>query len=112
MNTNPQVSDYINEAPAEQKAIMETIRQVLHQVVQGVTENFKWGRPVFTAAKDFAYLKTAKAYVTLGFFSIGKLEDKNSLLEGTGKDMRHLKIRQAADIDKDLLADWFKTLAT
>jgi hypothetical protein len=112
MNTNPQVSGYINEAPAEQKQIMETIRQLLYQAVPGVTENYKWSRPVFSAAKDFAYLKTTKAYVALGFFSVEKLEDKAGLLEGTGKDMRHIKIRQAADIDKDLLTEWFKTLTT
>ena len=112
IKTNPQVSDYISSAPEEQKKIMEVLRQLVHESVPNATENFKWSRPVFSAAKDFAYLKTAKSYVTLGFFSFDKLEDKNNLLEGTGKDMRHIKIRKAVDIDKGLLSEWFSASAS
>jgi len=103
---NEQVSAYITEAPAEQKAIMETLRQLIHDTVPQVVENFKWSRPVFSTNKDFAYLKTAKGYVTLGFFQFGKLNDPKNLLEGTGKDMRHIKIKKGADIDKELLKEW------
>ncbi len=107
---NEQVSTYINEAPPEQKQIMETIRQQLHDTVPNLVENFKWSRPVFSTSKDFAYLKTAKNYVTLGFFQFDKLVDKENKLEGTGKDMRHIKIKKASDIDKALLAEWFAAL--
>ena len=108
---SPQVTDYINQSPAGQKIIMEEVRQLIHQTVPEVKESFKWSRPVFGTVKDFAYLKTAKAYVTLGFMNFKKLEDPNNLLEGTGKEMRHIKIRKPGDIDKDLLKKWFKTLA-
>lgn len=108
---NSQVTNFINSAPPDQQLIMQTLRQLLHESVAGVQEDFKWSRPVFRKEKDFAYLKTAKGYVTLGFFNFQKLSDPGNLLEGTGKDMRHIKIKKAADIDKPLLKDWFQTAA-
>jgi len=108
---NKDVTEYINTAPEEQKKIMETLRQLVHEAVPGVQEAFKWSRPVFNAGKDFAYLKTAKAYVTLGFFQFDKLPDPNGLLEGTGKDMRHIKIKSHQSIDKALLQQWLQAAA-
>jgi hypothetical protein len=108
MQFNSQVSEYITQAPREQKNIMETIRSLVHETIAGTTEEFKWSRPVFSAGKDFAYLKTAKAYVTLGFFAFEKLSDPDQLLEGTGKDMRHIKIKKADQINRDLLVQWFR----
>ena len=107
---NPQITDYINNSTEEQKAIMEELRQLIHQEVPGVQENYKWSRPIFTTNKDFAYLKTAKAYVTFGFMHAEKLKDNLHLLEGTGKDMRHIKIRKRRDIDKELLSNWLKDM--
>lgn len=111
MTVNAQVTDYIQGAPEGQRQIMETIRALVARHVPGATENIKWGRPVFTAKKDFAYLKTAKAYVTLGFFDAGKIHDPEQRLEGTGKTMRHLKLKTAADIDPERLGQWFRILA-
>ncbi len=106
---NDSITEYIHTAASPHKDIMLRIRELIHQSVPDVKEDFKWGRPIFSAAKDFAYLKTAKAYVTLGFFKFDKLSDPDNLLEGTGKDMRHIKIKSVADINEQLLADWFKT---
>ena len=108
---NPEVTAYINNATAEQKEIMTQIRSLLHTSVTGVQEDFKWSRPVFRKNHDFAYLKTAKAYVTLGFFRFEKLNDPDGLLEGTGKDMRHIKIKKPGDINPSLLHEWFMAAA-
>jgi len=105
---NPHITEYINNASKEQKETMEAIRKLIHESVLNTTEEFKWNRPVFKADKDFAYLKTAQAYITLGFFNFQKLNDPKNLLEGTGKDMRHIKLKSTNDIDKKLLVEWFK----
>ncbi len=103
---NEQITDYINNAPDEQKRIMNVVRQLIHENVPGVREEFKWSRPVFSKKKGFAYLRTAKEYVTLGFSDFHRLDDPGNLLEGTGKDMRHIKLRSADTMDKDLLKKW------
>ena len=107
---HPEVTNYINTSEKHQETL-EALRQLVHAAVPGVIEDFKWGRPVFRSDKDFAYLKTAKAYVTLGFFKFDKLHDPNGLLEGTGKDMRHIKIKNVQDIDRELLREWFQAAA-
>lgn len=103
---NTQVTEYINNASVEQKEIMERIRTLIHQTVKNTIEDFKWSRPVFSRGKDFAYFKTAKSYVSFGLMQAQKIHDKNNLLEGTGKDMRHIKIKTSKDIDEELLKEW------
>ncbi len=111
MNSNPQVTEYIKNAPEQQRELMQSLRKLIHDSVPGVTEEFKWSRPVFRAAKDIAYFKTAKAYLTLGFFDFQKLEDPEGRLEGTGKDMRHIKLKTPADIDENLIRIWLKAVS-
>jgi len=105
---NAAVTEYIAHAPGEQQEIMKAIRALIHQRIKNVIEDFKWGRPVFRLKKDFAYLQANKHYVNLGFYkNVEKLDDPDKLLEGTGKNMRHLKLRNVSDINSRLLSDWF-----
>lgn len=103
---NEQVSKYISEAPEEQKKIMETIRKMIHKEVPSIKENFKWGRPVFSTDTDFAYFKTGKSYLTFGIFKFDKIKDNRNLLEGTGKDMRHIKIKKTDDLQPTIVKNW------
>lgn len=107
---NEQVTAYIEVAPEEQRRIMQDVRKLVHATVNDVREDFKWGRPIFATARDFAYFKTTKAYVTFGFMQAGKLEDPDGKLEGTGKDMRHMKLRTLGDVDAALLKKRLKVL--
>lgn len=105
---NTQVTEYIENAPAEQKEIMQLVRTIIHQNVQNVKEDFKWSRPIFKTTKDFAYFLVNKNYVTIGFTKeIEKLNDPKNILEGTGKTMRHIKLKKVANIDSVLLIEWF-----
>ncbi len=108
---NEQVTQYINEAPEEHKQIMHELRQLLHEAVSQVEESFKWSRPIFSTHTSFAYLLANKNHVNLGFNDASKLNDPKGLLEGTGKDMRHIKIKKVADIDRELMVEWFKAAA-
>lgn len=107
---NQQVTQFIDNAPDDQQEIMNLIRDLIHDTVNGVIENYKWSRPVFSLEKDFAYLKQAKNYVTLGFFNFKRIDDKYNQLEGTGKEMRHIKLKKVEDVDHDLLREWFISL--
>lgn len=108
---NEKVTEYINNAPKEQAEIMKAVRKLIHESVNGVLENYKWSRPVFSLEKDFAYLKTAKNHITIGFFNFEKIDDKQNRLEGTGKSMRHIKLKNAEDIKPEHLKKWFKAVA-
>lgn len=109
---NHQVTEYIENAPTDQREVMKTVRDLIHQTVPNVTEEFKWSRPIFKTTKDFAYLQANKSHINLGFYKdFEKLNDPNKLLEGTGKTMRHIKLKKVSDIDSELLKEWFTILS-
>jgi hypothetical protein len=47
----------------------------------------------------FGYVNAFTAHVNVGFFRGAQLPDPKGLLEGTGRFMRHVKIRPDAGID-------------
>ena len=51
----------------------------------------------------FGYVNAFTAHVNVGFFLGARLADPARLLEGTGKNMRHVKLRPGDDIDQDAL---------
>lgn len=51
----------------------------------------------------FAYVGAFKAHVNVGFFHGTSLPDPAGLLEGTGKSMRHVKVRPDRRVDADAL---------
>ncbi len=57
----------------------------------------------------FAYVNAFKAHVNVGFFRGAELPDPGGLLEGTGKFMRHLKLRPEHDVDATALMKLIET---
>jgi hypothetical protein len=47
----------------------------------------------------FAYVNAFKAHVNVGFFRGAELGDPAGLLEGTGKFMRHVKLKPERNVD-------------
>jgi hypothetical protein len=103
---NKEVTNYIESAPEEHKAIMTKIRALLFSVVPDAEEEFKWSRPVYSHKKDFAYLVANKNHVNFGFSQFEKIKNPTDKLEGTGKTMRHVKLKTVADIDEQLFQEW------
>jgi hypothetical protein len=51
----------------------------------------------------FAYVNAFTAHVNVGFFNGASLKDRAGLLEGTGKRMRHVKLRWGEPVNADAL---------
>lgn len=51
----------------------------------------------------FAYVNAFKAHVNVGFFYGASLKDPRRLLEGSGKRMRHVKLRWGEAVDEAAL---------
>jgi hypothetical protein len=47
----------------------------------------------------FGYVNVFKAHVNVGFFLGAELDDPAGLLEGTGRRMRHVKVRPGVDVN-------------
>jgi hypothetical protein len=48
----------------------------------------------------YAYVMPLARHVNLGFYEGAHLPDPGGLLEGTGKGLRHVKLRSLADVDR------------
>jgi len=59
-----------------------------------------WGIPTFESKDPFCFYIVGKNHVTLGFHYGTSLDDPESLLEGSGKNLRHVKLRAAEDLEK------------
>jgi hypothetical protein len=71
------------------------VRELLHD-----------GHPTACVADAaFAYVNAFKAHVNVGFFRGAELADPRGLLEGTGKYMRHVKLRPGGGVDAAALVE-------
>lgn len=59
-----------------------------------------------------AYVAVFKAHVNVGFFRGAEIEDPNGLLQGTGKFMRHVKLRPNEDVNATALRELIRTAYT
>lgn len=92
------VEEYIANQPSPQKEICLKLRQILHKSFPQIKEELKWGVPTYDDGKY--YFVALKKHVNLGFLIQGLSKEEIALLEGTGKTMRHLKIRTIEEIDE------------
>jgi hypothetical protein len=91
---------YISEQAQEQQELLQALRELILKTVPGVAEGLKWGMPWYWRNDKICYLAAYKKHVNLGFAQGAYLDDPDKLFEGTGKGMRHIKIKSAADIRK------------
>ncbi len=73
------------------------IKAVAPQVKEGVNS---WGLPMFDSSGPFGYFMIGKSHVTFGLYSGTSLDDPEKLLEGTGKSLRHVKLRSVEDLKR------------
>lgn len=65
-------------------------------------KNFTYGTGESRADKDLIiYVAPFKDSVNLGFYRGANLRDKNKLLKGTGKLLRHVKLKSITDYEID-----------
>ena len=85
------------------------LRSLIRKAVPDATECIKWGTPNYEKDGPICVVRAGKGFVALQFGQIGtSLKDPDGLLEGTGKAMRHVKIRSKTDLKKHLFTSWIK----
>jgi hypothetical protein len=66
-------------------------------------------RPTCVGDAAFAYVNAFKGHVNVEFFRGAEIADTEGLLEGTGKFMRHVKLRPESDVDATALMKLIET---
>ncbi len=95
----------MNEHSGALGAIAEYWFEVMRDCGGDVRELLHDGHPTACVGDAaFAYVNAFKAHVNVGFFRGADLADPNCLLEGTGKFMRHVKLRPKGEGDATALS--------
>jgi len=86
-------------SPAVRRLVQASRRRVL-AVVPGATERLRagWGILGYDAPRYFAFVAPQADHVRIGFERGVLLDDPEGLLEGTGTQVRHVRIRRASDL--------------
>ncbi len=81
------------------RRLAEGVRRVIRQAAPEMQEFVKWGAPTYVAnGRNAACIMIYRDHVNLGFYQGAKMKSKK--LEGTGKGLRHVKVRRLEDIDE------------
>jgi hypothetical protein len=97
---SPAIDAWLNERAPEFGAIARTWFVQMRECGDDVRELIHDGCPVACVGDaPFGYVNVFKAHVNVGFFCGTGLEDPAGLLEGTGKRMRHVKVKPGADLN-------------
>ena len=90
----------MHEHPGALGAIAQRWFEVIRGCGEDVLELLHDGHPTACVGDAaFAYVNAFKAHVNVGFFRGAEIADPNRLLEGTGRFMRHVKLKPESEID-------------
>ena len=93
------VDSYVAKRNAKLKPVTDALRALVRKAVPKSREAINpWGVPTFEWNGPICYLMVGKRHVTFGFPRGASLQDSAKLLEGTGKNMRHVKLREVSDV--------------
>lgn len=100
INDQGSFDEIVAKSGPDIQKIARDLRLLIADVFPGVTE-VPWKRQRVAGygvgpkkmSEHFCYIAPAKGHVNLGFLYGTELSDPGGLLEGTGKRLRHVKIR-------------------
>jgi hypothetical protein len=92
------IDDYVEKAGKCEDGA-KAVRALVKKAVKGVEEYVNpWKIPSFDSNGPLCCFMVGKEHVTFAFMRGAALPDPEKLLEGTGKGVRHVKLRRVADV--------------
>ncbi len=103
------INEFIISFDDEKREIIINLRELATSLAKGATEGIKWNALcLFKGERAFVGIMPYKKYVSVIFDRGAELTDSKSVLEGNGKQMRHIKIHQISDIKNKDIACYIK----
>lgn len=100
---------YLDDQSASNAAIIRALRRFVAREAPTLVESVKWGNGCWLGKTGpVAYVYSDKDHVQFGFFMGAKLKDPKRLLQGSGKYVRHAKLRAPSEIRRSDLAALLK----
>lgn len=110
VETHGSFEETIAKSDPRLQEIARRLRQLIEEVYPQAVE-VPWPRQGITGygvgpkkmSEHFCYIALYRDSVNLGFYYGADLPDPEGLLEGTGKKLRHVKLREADDAGRPAL---------
>jgi hypothetical protein len=101
---DPRIDAWLQDRSGELGAIAQQWFEVMRGCGDEVRELLHDGCPVACLGDaPFGYVNVFSSHVNVGFFHGASLPDPGRLLQGSGRFMRHVKLRPGASTDEALL---------
>lgn len=106
--THGTFEDILVNAEPELRPVCEALRHLIASLHEGFVEVVwpkhriaSYGVGPKKMTEHYAYIGEQGSHVNLGFYHGASLADPEGLLEGTGKELRHVKLRDVAAAKSD-----------
>ena len=108
MARSKNVDSWISEHDPAIRQICSSLRDIILEVDPNLKETIKWGNPVYEKKEKVFYLSATDYYVHFGIFKGALIDDPTGRIVGTGKGMRHVKVRALEDINRPQFESWMQ----
>jgi hypothetical protein len=105
--TNEEFDTILTHFDPQVAELSRLVRALIYEVLTQVVEvpwvqqkTIGYGTGPKKMSEHFSYIAPQKKHVNLGFYYGAELPDPEGMLEGTGKLLRHIKIRSREDLQK------------
>ena len=95
-------NEFLAGVTVSMQLAVEQTRDAILKASDSLNEEMKWGSPTYSINKNICSIHVHKEHLNLQFF-YGAEIDEDNVLEGTGDNMRHLKILTRTKIDTKLI---------
>lgn len=92
------VKEILDKMDPDKRKTAQKLRSIVKSTLPDVVETVKWGNITYLLGdENLSWIMAYKDHLDLGFFKGAEL--KSELLEGTGKGLRHIKVKTEKDIN-------------
>jgi hypothetical protein len=106
------IDAYVARKDKELGRVALGLRSLVKKTVPGIKESVNpWKIPTFESNGPMCFFSIGKHHITFGFLRGTSLPDPGKLLEGNGKNLRHVKLRTVEDLRKPALKKLIQSAA-
>lgn len=107
LSPTQQINRHIESLPDWRGPMLARLRQLIHTVAPGITEEWKWGTPVFAQKGNVVAIAAFKDHVKLNFFKGASLSDPHGLFNAglEAKATRAIDLHEGDEINEAALQD-------
>ena len=107
------IAGFVSGQPAQLRAILEELQQLIEEVAPDVQSSLKWGMPFYTLEGTMMCATSAhKSHVNLILSGPPEVfVDPEGRLSGEGKTGRHLKLTTVEELPRAAIRSWLQTAA-